>query len=111
MAEMLTKVVGNEGTARRAEIPGFQVAGKTGTSRKIINGNYSTSHHFASFTGFFPASNPRVVITIVVDEPQLAGSGYGGLVAAPVFKSIAEKLIPHLGIQKPEADEPMFVYR
>jgi cell division protein FtsI/penicillin-binding protein 2 len=111
MAEMLTLVVGREGTARRAEIPGFQVAGKTGTSRKIINGRYSTSHHFASFTGFFPANNPRVVITIVVDEPQLAGSGYGGLVAAPVFKSIAEKLIPHLGIQKPEPDEPMFVYR
>lgn len=111
MAEMLTKVVGREGTARRAEIPGFQVAGKTGTTRKIIDGRYSSSHHFASFSGFFPANNPRVVITVIVDEPQLSGSGYGGLVAAPVFKSIAEKLIPHLGIQKPEADEPMFVYR
>lgn len=111
VAEMLRGVIGPDGTARRAEIEGFQVAGKTGTSRKIINGQYSNRHHIASFSGFFPASDPRVVITVMVDEPQLPGTGYGGLVAAPVFKQVGEQLIHHLGIQKPEAHEPFFVSR
>lgn len=111
VAEMLRGVIGPDGTARRAEIEGFQVAGKTGTSRKIINGQYSNRHHVASFSGFFPASNPRVVITVMVDEPQLPGTGYGGLVAAPIFKEVGEQLIHHLSIQKPEPDEPFFVSR
>ncbi len=111
VAEMLRGVIGPDGTARRAEIEGYQVAGKTGTSRKIINGQYSNRHHVASFSGFFPASNPRVVITVMVDEPRLPGTGYGGLVAAPVFKEVGEQLIHHLGIQKPESTEPLFVSR
>lgn len=109
MKAMLTGVVSPEGTARRAAIPGYAVAGKTGTSRKILEGQYSSRHHVASFSGFFPATNPEVVITVVVDDAKIAGPAYGGLVAAPVFRSIGEKLIPHLGIRKPEAWEPFIV--
>lgn len=109
MREMLTKVVSVEGTARRAELPGYRVAGKTGTSRKIINGNYSHNNHVGSFSGFFPADKPRVVITVVVDDANVEGPAYGGLVAAPVFQKIGEKLIPHLAIRKPEEWEPFIV--
>ena len=109
MQEMLVSVVSDEGTARRAEIPGTMVAGKTGTSRKIIDGQYSTTNHFGSFSGFFPAMNPRVVITIVVDDANVSGPAYGGIVAAPTFKRIGEKLIPHLAIRKPENWEPLLV--
>ncbi|MGA1204329.1 MAG: peptidoglycan D,D-transpeptidase FtsI family protein [Opitutales bacterium] len=109
MREMLVAVVGREGTALRAELPGYAVAGKTGTSRKIIDGQYSASHHFGSFSGFFPADNPRVVITVVVDDAQVSGPAYGGVVAAPTFRNIGEKLIPHLAIRKPENWEPFLV--
>lgn len=86
------------GTARRAYIPEYEVAGKTGTSRKYINGRSSDKHHIASFSGFFPASNPKVVITVVVDEPYLPGNAYGGSIAAPVFKEVANEVIRHLEI-------------
>ncbi|MFO7725042.1 MAG: penicillin-binding protein 2 [Oceanipulchritudo sp.] len=109
MKRMLSGVAGPEGTARRAAIPGYAVAGKTGTSRKIMEGRYSSRHHVASFSGFFPASEPEVVITVVVDEAKIAGPAYGGLVAAPVFRGIGEQLIPHLGIRKPEEWEPFIV--
>ncbi|MFP4541180.1 MAG: peptidoglycan D,D-transpeptidase FtsI family protein [Opitutales bacterium] len=95
LAAMLARVASDEGTARRAAIPGFQVAGKTGTSRKIIDGQYSTSHHFASFSGFFPALDPEFAITVVVDDAQTPGVAYGGLVAAPAFREIGEKLIEY----------------
>ena len=109
MQEMLTGVVGPEGTARRAELPGYKVAGKTGTSRKLVNGQYVTDSHVASFSGFFPANRPEVVITVVVDDADITGPAYGGLVAAPVFHEIGEKLIPHLAIRKPEQWEPFVV--
>ncbi len=99
MGEMLTEVVGPDGTARRAELDGFKAAGKTGTSQKIVNNRYSTNNHVASFSGFFPANRPRLVITVVVDSPNLKGIGYGGIVAAPSFKNIAEQAANYLGIQ------------
>ena len=82
-------------------ISGFQVAGKTGTTQKIIDGKYSSSHHVASFSGFFPADNPKAVITVVVDEPKMKKGrlGYGGSVAGPSFKNIASRLISYFGIQ------------
>jgi cell division protein FtsI/penicillin-binding protein 2 len=109
MKEMLTRVVSAEGTARRADLPGYLVAGKTGTARKLVDGRYSTAHHIASFSGFFPAPNPELVITVVVDDARIDGPAYGGLVAAPVFRAIGEKLIPHLAIRKPENWEPFIV--
>lgn len=101
LAAMLTRVATSDGTARRAAIPGFQVAGKTGTSRKIIDGHYSTQHHFASFSGFFPAQAPEVAITVVVDDAQLPGVAYGGVVAAPIFREIGEKLIDYYAMNPP----------
>jgi cell division protein FtsI/penicillin-binding protein 2 len=109
LKQMLVRVVSDEGTARRAELPGYAVAGKTGTARKIVDGQYRSDQHVASFSGFFPAPDPKVVITVVVDNAQISGPAYGGLVAAPVFKEVAEKLIPHLAIRKPENFKPFIV--
>lgn len=104
VASMLADVVGDEGTARRAAIDNYEVAGKTGTTQKIINGQYSSQHHVASFSGFFPADNPALVITVVVDDPQLQGVGYGGSVSAPAFRNIAEACIAYLGIRPARSD-------
>lgn len=104
VAFMLADVVGEEGTARRAAIDNYDVAGKTGTTQKIVNGRYSSEHHVASFSGFFPADKPALVITVVVDEPRSAGVGYGGSVAAPAFRNIAEACIAYLGIRPARSD-------
>lgn len=102
LTEALTDAVSTQGTARRAIVPGFNVAGKTGTTQKLVDGHYSNEKHVASFTGFLPAENPRIVITVVVDEPITKGVGYGGLVAAPSFRKIAEELVAYLGIEPRE---------
>ncbi len=101
MAFALMGVVAEGGTAPKAFIPGYQVAGKTGTAQKIINGAYSNKNHVGSFVGFFPASRPDVVITVIVDNGKRADGGpaYGSVVAAPSFKRIAEKLIQYLDIK------------
>lgn len=101
LAEMLREAVGPGGTGPRAAIAEFEVAGKTGTTQKIVNGRYSSQHHVASFVGFFPASNPELVITVIVDEPTTGATGYGGTVAAPSFRRIAEPLIQYLRITPP----------
>lgn len=105
MARMLQKVVSEEGTAPKAAIPNFEVAGKTGTAQKLVNGRYSERNHVGSFVGFFPASRPRVVMTVIVDDGKPANGrvGYGSVVAAPSFKNIAEQLIQYLDI-KPVVD-------
>ena len=106
MAQMLAAVATKEGTAPEAAIPGFEVAGKTGTTQKLIGGHYSKTHHVSSFVGFFPASAPQVVISVIVDDADAhapGGVGYGAKVAAPSFKKIAEQLIllRHLNIRAP----------
>src|SRR5690606_11267339 len=100
MARLLEGVV-TDGTGRVTRIPNFEVAGKTGTAQKIIDGRYSNRNHVGSFVGFFPASRPRAVITVIVDDgrPATGGVGYGGVVAAPSFKRIAEQLIQYLDIK------------
>jgi cell division protein FtsI/penicillin-binding protein 2 len=106
MARMLMGVVSSDGNAVEAAIPGFEVAGKTGTAQKVINGHYSEHHHIASFVGFFPASNPQVAITVIVDDADACtpgGTAYGHIVAAPVFKRLGEQLIQYLDIQPPVA--------
>jgi cell division protein FtsI (penicillin-binding protein 3) len=103
MASYLSWVtVKNEGTAPEAGIPGYDVAGKTGTSQKLVDGHYSTTHHVASFVGFFPAGRPRVVISVIVDggdERAPGGVAYGAKVAAPSFKRIGEQLVQYLHIE------------
>lgn len=106
VSALLEDAASERGTARRAMVEGYRVAGKTGTTQKIVNGHYSTREHVGSFTGFFPANNPQVVITVIVDNgrPDTGGLGYGGIVAAPSFRNIAKKMIPHYAITpSPEA--------
>jgi cell division protein FtsI/penicillin-binding protein 2 len=106
LTDMLVSVVSLEGTARQAIINGYDVAGKTGTSQKIVNGKYSRNHHVGSFVGFFPAEDPQINITVVVDEPKMKRGllGYGGVVAAPAFKNVAKQIISYLGIE-PKKEE------
>ena len=101
LTNMLVDVVSNEGTARQAVIDGFRIAGKTGTTQKIIDGKYSNRHHVASFAGYFPAENPSIMITIVVDEPKMSKGrlGYGGSVAGPAFREIGRQIISYMGIK------------
>jgi cell division protein FtsI/penicillin-binding protein 2 len=99
LAQLLTGVV-REGTAKGFDIPGFEIAGKTGTTQKLVDGKYSTTHHVASFVGFFPASRPEVVLSVIVDDAKVTGGvAYGRVVAAPAFHHIAEQLIQYLDIQ------------
>ncbi|HEY0083655.1 MAG TPA: penicillin-binding protein, partial [Pyrinomonadaceae bacterium] len=86
------------GTAKLAQLDGYSAAGKTGTAQKIDPATraYSKTKYVASFAGFAPIENPAVVIIVVIDEP--AGSYYGGTVAAPVFRAIAESVLPYLDV-------------
>lgn len=106
MARMLVGVT-EEGTAKAAAIEGYQVAGKTGTAQKLVDGRYSKRNHVGSFVGFFPASKPEVVITVIVDDANLPGRriNYGSAVAVPAFKRIAEQLISYLDIKPAVAPE------
>jgi cell division protein FtsI (penicillin-binding protein 3) len=84
--KMLELAAGPKGTAPRAQIAGYRVAGKTGTANKQEDGRY-TKKYVSSFVGFAPASDPRVIVAVMIDEPS-AGKYYGGVVAAPVFAQI-----------------------
>jgi len=100
VTRIMTDVV-NYGTGKKTRIAGIDVAGKTGTAKKFKWGQYRKIY-ISSFGGFFPADNPRVTMFVVIDEPK--NQFYGGDVAAPLFKSIAEKLLIYLRIF-PELDE------
>ena len=97
--DILKDVVSDEGTAARASVPGFVVAGKTGTAQKLVGGRYDRKHYIASFIGFLPADQPEFLVSIVVDDPH--GNGYyGGLVAAPAFSAIASQTADQLRLQR-----------
>jgi cell division protein FtsI (penicillin-binding protein 3) len=83
---MLELAVQRGGTAPRAQIAGYRVAGKTGTAHKQENGSYAPDKYVSSFVGFAPASRPRLAIAVMIDEPS--GEHYGGKVAAPVFAQV-----------------------
>ena len=88
MRTMLESVVGPEGTASKAQVPGYRVGGKTGTAQKLINGRYSNNRNVGSFVGIAPMSNPRFIIAVMLDDV----SGVyrtGGWVAAPTFAALA----------------------
>ena len=86
------------GTAKKAQLDGYSAAGKTGTAQKIDpkTKTYSATKFVGSFVGFAPVSNPQVVIIVVIDEP--AGAYHGGDVAAPIFREVAEQILPHLNV-------------
>lgn len=93
-----------DGTGAKAAIPGFRVAGKTGTAQKIDprTGAYSSTLFVGSFVGFVPADNPRLAMIVVIDEPQ--GESWGGTIAAPVFRRVGEQVLNYLGVS---SDEPV----
>ncbi len=96
--KMLEGVVEAGGTASKISVPGYVLAGKTGTANKIDPGTaeYSKTRYIASFTGFAPARDPKLLVSVVVDEPK--GAIYGGDVAAPAFEQIAKFALPYLAI-------------
>ncbi len=90
MKNMLVGVVEN-GTGKNAKIDGVSIGGKTGTSQRLIDGNYSKLNYNSSFIGFFPAENPKIVCLILLNSPKVGR--YGGLAAAPIFKNVAQRII------------------
>jgi cell division protein FtsI/penicillin-binding protein 2 len=104
LTDMLTGVV-KKGTAKGSQLEGFSAAGKTGTAQKIDpNGRYSHSRFIASFVGFAPTDRPAVAIVVTIDEPR--GRYYGGEVAAPVFRNIAEKALRYLAVSPDQEPTP-----
>jgi cell division protein FtsI/penicillin-binding protein 2 len=97
MVEALKTVVSPDGTAPKAALEHYTVAGKTGTAQKAIAGGYAYDKFISSFIGFFPADDPELCISIVMDEPK--DGHYGGQVAAPVFKQVAERAASYLNIR------------
>ena len=93
---MLRGVFADGGTASGAEIRGYDMAGKTGTANIAINGHYSDSAYVASFIGMVPTDHPRLLVAVVVNQPQ--GAIYGGSVAAPAFQQIVGWAVPYLGL-------------
>ncbi|TPW14998.1 MAG: cell division protein FtsI (penicillin-binding protein 3), partial [bacterium] len=98
MMRILEGAVSENGTGSKAAMPGYRVAGKTGTAQKIdpVTKRYSMQDTVSSFVGIVPAEDPRIVVLVVVDNPK--GESWGGVVAAPVFKKIAEQVLRYLGV-------------
>ena len=103
---MLEAAVQPGGTGPRASIMGWRVAGKTGTAHKQENGAYAADKYLASFVGFAPASAPRLVVAVMIDEPA-AGEHYGGTVAAPVFAQVMQGALRLLGVPHDAPLEPL----
>src|SRR5438132_8634341 len=101
LTSMLKAVTNDGGTGMMASVEGFEVAGKTGTAQKadLAHGGYATKKRVGSFIGFVPADDPRLVVLVLVDEPEV--NVYGGVVAAPVFRNIARGALPHLAVAPP----------
>ncbi len=99
ITKMMETVTGDGGTGTKAALDGFRVAGKTGTAQKVdpITRTYSPSKRIGSFVGFVPAEKPKLTIAVIIDEPQ--GVKYGGIVAAPAFRGIAQNSLAYLKIQ------------
>jgi len=104
MVEALKTVVSPAGTAPGAAMKDYTVAGKTGTAQKVENGTYAEHKFISSFIGFFPADDPQLCISVVMDEPK--EGYYGGQVCGPVFKEIAERCASYLNIPPDINPEP-----
>lgn len=102
---MMETVTQEGGTAVLAQVPGYRVAGKTGTAHKLIGGRYSPDRYIASFVGMAPASDPRLIIAVMIDEPSGAAY-YGGLVAAPVFAQVMAAALRQLDIPPDQPESP-----
>jgi cell division protein FtsI/penicillin-binding protein 2 len=98
MVEALKTVVSKDGTAPLAAITNYVVAGKTGTAQKVVDGKYASDKFVVSFIGFFPADDPQVCISIVMDTPKEGGRAFGGALCGPVFHAIAQRCASYLAI-------------
>ena len=96
LRRMLEGVLEPGGTASQVSIPGYVLAGKTGTANKVVNGVYSTSHYVASFIGFAPAHDPKVLIAVIVDDPVRAH--FGAQVAAPAWEQIMKYALSYMKV-------------
>lgn len=105
VARMMETVTQTGGTGVRARVPGYKVAGKTGTAQKVENGVYSPTKRVSSFVGFLPADRPVLAIAVAVDTPTV-GSKYGGIVAAPVFSEIGAFGMKYLGVPPDPPESP-----
>ncbi|MET0500826.1 MAG: penicillin-binding protein [Candidatus Binatia bacterium] len=104
LASMLKEVTNEGGTGTMARVEGFEVAGKTGTAQKadLVHGGYAANKRVGSFVGFVPAEDPKLVALVLVDEPEV--NVYGGIVAAPVFRNIAQGALRHLAVAPQKAE-------
>ncbi len=102
MVEALKTVVSDDGTAPLARMANYVVAGKTGTAQKVINGTYSNDKFVITFIGFFPADDPQICISIVMDAPKEGGHAFGGALCGPVFKDVADRCASYLNIPPDE---------
>ncbi len=112
-AQLTTMMEGvvDRGTAKRARISGYAIAGKTGTAAKVVNGRYSKSDYNVSFVGFVPSRAPLFTIIVVIDSPR-GVTAYGGVVAAPIFQRIADAALRHHGVPPSiDAAPPLLVAR
>ncbi|HEU6448348.1 MAG TPA: penicillin-binding protein 2 [Verrucomicrobiae bacterium] len=98
MVEALKTVVTPDGTAPKAALTNYTVAGKTGTAQKVVNGTYANDKFVVTFIGFFPADNPELLIAVVMDAPKEGGHAFGGALCGPVFHEIAERCASYLNI-------------
>ncbi len=105
MRELLESVLSKGGTGEMANVPGYRISGKTGTAIKAGNRGYQKHHYTASFVGIAPASNPRLIIAVVIHEPQ-GKVYYGGLVSGPVFERIAESVLRLMDVP-PDKPDPI----
>jgi cell division protein FtsI (penicillin-binding protein 3) len=103
LASILKDVTNEGGTGVMANVDGFEVAGKTGTAQKAdpVHGGYAAKKRVASFVGFVPANDPRLVALVLIDEPEV--NVYGGVVAAPAFRNIAQAALRHLAVAPQQA--------
>jgi membrane peptidoglycan carboxypeptidase len=102
--EIMEKVV-TDGTGRNARLISYSVAGKTGTADKLVNGHYSASQQNVSFVGFVPSRNPAFTIIVMIDSPRVGGDT-GGLIAAPIWKRIADASLRQIGVTPSINPEP-----
>ncbi|HJN77945.1 MAG TPA: penicillin-binding protein [Myxococcota bacterium] len=102
--DMMATVFEDGGTGQRVRVPGYTAAGKTGTAQKVVDGVYSPTARVSSFVGLVPASEPRLAIVVMADTPT-EGSRYGGTVAGPAFRDIAQASLRYLGVPEDRVDE------
>ena len=108
MRHMLEMAAGPGGTAPKAQVMGYRVAGKTGTAHKLTGRSYDGNRYVGSFVGFAPVSNPRIVVAVMIDEPS-TGIYYGGDVAAPVFSAVVGGSLRALGVEPDSAVKSLII--